>query len=179
MSWTDFWTGFGRLDNALGIATVLLAAYAAYRLRQQDKRLIELINQNVPIKDFGHLIEANQGINTPKPVALAVCLLSATDSIEASVKTFLRVKEWDMPVEPLNMDGLNNVADLERFVNLLRERRREFEGKDYTEIHLFVAGPVQAGTIIGGLYRNWLPIKLYHKPNPTPPQVYEYWMPLI
>jgi hypothetical protein len=179
MSWTNFWTYFGRIDNVLGIVTVILAAYAAYRLWQQNKRLIELVRQTVPIEDFGHLIEANQGINSQKPVALAVCLLSANDSIEASVKTFLRAQVWDMPVEPLNMNGLNNAADLEKFVNLLREKRREFEGNGYTEIHLFVAGPVQAGTIIGGLYRNWIPIKLYHKPNPTPPQVYEYWMPLV
>jgi hypothetical protein len=136
MSWTTFWNYFGRIDNVLGIVTVILAAYAAYRLRQQNKRRIELVRQTVPIENFGHLIEANQGINSQKPVALAVCLLSANDSIEASVKTFLRVKVWDMPVEPLNMNGLNNAADLERFVNLLREKRRDFEGKGYTEIHL-------------------------------------------
>lgn len=84
-----------------------------------------------------------------------------------------------MPIEELNMNGINSPKDLEAFVNALREKRRYLEAAGFTELHLFIAGPVQAGTIIGSMYRNWIPVKLYHKPSPAPPQVYEYWMPLI
>jgi hypothetical protein len=48
-----------------------------------------------------------------------------------------------------------------------------------TELHLFIQGPVQAGTIVGSLYRQWIPVKLYHRPAPQQPQIYEYWMPLL
>ncbi len=179
MDWNTTWTYFGRVDNALGVATVGLAGYSAYRLFRENKRRQEFARQSLPIERFEQLVEAHQGIRSLKPVALAVCLIPTNDSIRGDVTTFLRANEWEMPIEELNMDGLNSPEDRERFVNLLREVRRDFEAKGYTEIHLFIAGPVQAGTIIGGLYRNWMPIKLYHKPNPAPPQVYAYWMPLI
>ena len=84
-----------------------------------------------------------------------------------------------MPIEELNMPGLYSAQDLETFVNLLREKKRFIDASRHTEVHLFIAGPVQAGTIIGALYDNWIPVKLYHKPTPPPPSVYEYWMPLL
>lgn len=71
-----------------------------------------------------------------------------------------------MPIEELTMDGIKCTTDLEQLVNSLREKRRYFEAIGCTELHLFIQGPVQAGTIIGSLYRNWIPVKLYHRPTP-------------
>ncbi len=179
MDWNQFWTNFGRLDNLLGIATVIFTGYTAYRLWQQNKRFRELAKRFAPIENFKQLLEVHQGVKSSSPVAFALCLFDKNESIRKSVETFLATQEQNMPIEELNMNGLNGTKDLEDFVTRLREKRRYFEQKGYTEIHLFIAGPVQAGTIIGSLYRNWIPIKLYHRPSPQTPQVYEYWMPLI
>jgi hypothetical protein len=179
MEWNQFWTYFGRVDNLLGIATVVFAGYAASRLWQQNKRFRELAKRFAPIENFKQLLEVHQGVKSSSPVAFALCLFDKNESIRKSVETFLATQDWKMPIEELNMNGLNSPEDLNDYVTSLREKRRYFEQQGYTEIHLFVAGPVQAGTIIGSLYRNWIPIKLYHKPSPQPPQVYEYWMPLV
>jgi hypothetical protein len=84
-----------------------------------------------------------------------------------------------MPIEELTMDGIKSAADLTQLVNSLREKRRYFESIGRTELHLIIQGLVQAGTIIGNVYRHWIPVKLYHRPTPQQPQVYEYWMPLL
>jgi hypothetical protein len=84
-----------------------------------------------------------------------------------------------MDIVELNMNGINNKGDIENFVNELRKKRRLFEALQATEIHLFIAAPVVAGIMVGAIFDNWIPVKLYHKPQPAPPSIYEYWMPLI
>lgn len=179
MDWNSFWTGFGRLDNFLGVVATIFSAYAAYRLWQQNKRYRELARQSPRVEKFDQLLKLHDGVRSSAPVAFALSLIPSGDSIKGSVEIFLHAQGWKMPIEELNMNGINNAKDLEAFINALREKRRYFEAAGFTELHLFIAGPVQAGTIIGSMYRNWIPVKLYHKPSPAPPQVYEYWMPLI
>jgi hypothetical protein len=178
-SWNDFWTWFGRADNFFGVAAAGFAAYAAFRLRQQNRRYIELAGQSPRVENFEQLLKLHEGVKSSAPVAFALSIIPSSDSIKGSVELFLRAQGWKMPVVELNMNGINNASELEAFVNALREKRRYFEAAGFTELHLFIAGPVQAGTIIGAIYRNWIPVKLYHKPNQAPPQVYEYWMPLV
>ena len=125
------------------------------------------------------MCKLHEGVKSSAPVAFAVSLLPTNESIKGSVEIFLTAQGWKMPVEELNLNGLNSPNDREAFLNALREKRRYFDAHGFTEIHLFIAGPVQAGTIIGSLFRNWIPVKLYHKPNPAPPYIYEYWMPLL
>ncbi|MEP7342336.1 MAG: hypothetical protein ABI977_31710 [Acidobacteriota bacterium] len=174
-----FWSWFGRADNFIGVFTALAAGYTAYRAWQQNRRLRELARQTPKVENFAQLVELHAGVKSSAPVAFALSLVPTGDSIRAQVETFLQSQGWKMPIEELNMDGLNNDADREDFINRLREKRRYFVAQNFTEVHLFIAGPVQAGTIIGALFRNWIPVKLYHKPSPAPPQVYEYWMPLL
>ena len=174
-----FWTWFGRVDNVIGIFTAAAAAGSFVLLWRQNRRLRELAKQSPRVENFAELCKLHAGVKSSAPVALALSLVPSSESIKTSVETFLRVQGWQLPIEELNCNGLNNQADLEAFVNALREKRRFIEMSGFTEVHLFIQGPVQAGTIIGALYRNWIPVKLYHKPNPTPPQVYEYWMPLL
>ncbi len=174
-----FWTQFSRFDNLIGVVTAALSGYTAYRLWRQNKQLRELAKQSPRVENFAELRALHEGVKSSAPVAFALSLLSASESIKGLVEIFLRAQDWKMPIEELNINGLNSAEDLENFVNALREKRRYFEMSGFTEVHLFVQGPVQAGTIIGAQFRNWIPVKLYHKPNPTPPQIYEYWMPLI
>jgi hypothetical protein len=121
----------------------------------------------------------HEGVKSSAPVAFALSLLSTSESIKGLVEIFLRAQDWRMPIEELNMNGRNSAEYLENFVNALREKQWYFEMSGFTEVHLFVQGPVPAGAIIGAQPRNWIPVKLYHKPNPTPLQMYEYWMPLV
>lgn len=174
-----FWNWFGRADNLVSMATALFSGYAAYRLWQQNKRLRELAKQTPRVENFAELRKVHDGVKSSAPVAFALSLIPTSETIKSQVETFLQFQGWKMPVEELNLNGINNSEDLETFINSLREKRRYFQACGFTEIHLFIAGPVQAGTIIGSMFRNWIPVKLYHKPNPAPPQVYEYWMPLI
>lgn len=179
MDWSQFWTNFGRVDNFLGVATTIFAAYAAFRLWRQNKQLRDLAKKSLPVENFEQLLSLHQGIKSSNPVAFALLLVPASESIRPSVEQFLKSQGWKMPVEELNMNDINNAKDLEAFVNALREKRRYFETMGCTELHLFIQGPVQAGTIIGSVFRHWIPVKLYHRPSPQTPQIYEYWMPLI
>jgi len=175
----NFWTWFGRIDNIFGIAGAIFAAGSFALLWRQNRRLRELAKQSPRVENFAELCALHEGVKSSAPVAFALSLLSASESIKGLVEIFLRAQDWKMPIEELNMNGLNSAEDLENFINALREKRRYFEMSGFTEVHLFIQGPVQAGTIIGAQFRNWIPVKLYHKPNPTPPQIYEYWMPLV
>jgi hypothetical protein len=125
------------------------------------------------------LRKAHDGIKSVAPVAFALSLTENTESIRPSVAQFLQHTNWKMDIEELNLNGLNPTTNLEHFVNALREKRRLFEAKGYTEVHVFISGPVVAGAILGSLFDNWIPVKLYHKPTPAPPHLYEYWMPLL
>lgn len=172
-------SSIGWLANILQVATVVFAAYAAFRLWKQNRQLRDLARKTPPVENFQQLVSLHEGVKTSGPAALAVSLVDTTQSIRPQVEQFLQAKGWSMPVEELIMDGVTGTADLEQLVNSLREKRRYFESIGCTELHLFIQGPVQAGTIIGSLYRNWIPVKLYTRPTPQQPQVYEYWMPLL
>jgi hypothetical protein len=174
-----FWTWFGRVDNVAGIAGAIIAAATFVLVRRQERRLRSQVKEKALLADFAGLRSRHAGIKSAKPVAFALSLIPTSESIRSSVEVFLRTQGWDMPIEELNLDGIHRPADLEALLTGLREKRRLFDAVGYTEVHLFIAGPVQAGTIIGSLFRNWIPVKLYHKPSPAPPQVYEYWMPLL
>lgn len=174
-----FWMWFGRADNVIGIVTALFATGSFILLWRQNRRLRELARQTPRVENFTDLCRLHEGVKSSAPVAFAVSLIPTNESIRGSVATFLKTQGWKMPIEELNFNGLNTAKDLEDFYNALREKRRYFDVQGFTEIHLFIAGPVQAGTFIGSLFRNWIPVKLYHKPNPAPPQIYEYWMPLM
>lgn len=129
-------------------------------------------------EELDQLIERSKGVTSRNPIAFAVSLLPNGQSIKPDVKAFLEYSGWEMNVEELIMSGINNKEDIKTLIMHLNEKRRQFTSSGVTEIHLFIAGPVQAGTIIGSLYSNWKSIKLYHKPNPSPPETYAYWMPL-
>jgi len=175
----SFWTWFGRVDSVAGIAGAIIAAATFVLVRRQERRLRLQAREKALQGNFTELRSLHDGIKSAKPVAFALSLIPTSDSIRGSVEVFLLAQGWKMPIEELNMEGINSPENLEAFFNGLREKRRLFDASGFTEIHLFIAGPVQAGTIIGSLFRNWIPVKLYHKPSPAPPQVYEYWMPLM
>ncbi len=172
------WEMLARIADSLGVLTVVFSFYAAWRLYRQNRRLIEVAKSFPPVENFKGLIEAYKGVKSSKPVALAISVTPGGATIKSYVETFLRHQGWTMDIAELNMNGINNTDDMETFVKELISKKREFELLGCTELHLFIAGPMPACVQVGAVFDNWLPVKLYHKPQNPPPQVYEYWMPL-
>ena len=177
----DFWEWLSNFGNSIGIITCVASSYAAFRLWNQNRALREFVRQTPPVEGFVDNIKINEGIRSVKPLALAVSLTPQSNSIKSSVDTFLDFKDWKrkVDVEELVMKGINGAEDIERYINLLKQKRSFIEKAGYTDVHLFFSGPVQAGVLAGAFFDNWIPVKLYHKPNPAPPQIYEYWTPLL
>jgi hypothetical protein len=175
----EFWTLFGRFADILGIGSLLFSAYAAFRLWQQNRRLRELARIASPMENFAELVARHDGIKSSAPVALGLSLTSNAESIAPSIQHFLKTQGWSMPIEQLNLNGIIGVQGMEALITGLREKRRFIEAAGYTEVHLFFHGPVAAAAVAGSMLDNWIPVKLYHKPTPAPPQIYEYWMPLL
>lgn len=172
------WSWLGRLADVFQVLVVIFSGYAALRLYRQSKQLKEVARALPPVGNFKELVRAYEGVKSSNPVAFAISLVRSSVTVKNSVQTFLDHKGWKMPIAELNMDGINSVDDMEHFLTELLIKKREFEVTGHTEVHLFIAGPMPACVQVGAVFDNWLPVKLYHKPQTPPPQVYEYWMPL-
>lgn len=173
------WDWIGRSSDILGVLTVLFSGYAAYRLWRQNQRFRALARELQQSLDIQQRIQDYEGVQTVKPVALAVSLLPSVPSIKENVNTYLKIHKLKMPVEEIGMLGINDTGDLETLVRMIQNKKIELHSDGFTEVHLFLAGPVAAGVIIGSLLNNWVPVKIYHKPTPSPADVYQYWMPLF
>jgi hypothetical protein len=175
-----WWLGLDRLGILFGILTTALAGYAAYSLRRQEKRYLEHIQTQTAPTDLQGIIEAQKGIHTSRPCVLALALLPGQSTILKDVKTYVKQNGWKISRNAyfeITLPGLNSPAELEVYVQRLKDKRNEIEQKGYTEVHLFIAGPVMAGTIAGAILDNWKPVKLHPKNYIT--REYEYWMPLV
>ncbi len=173
------WGLLGNIVNIISIGTFLLALYTAWQLRRQKRRIRELVRQTPKAENFSSKISLNQGVQTISPIALAVSVSPSPKTIVQDVRKFLEKHELKMPIESLDMDGINGEADKEAFYNALVEKKNLFSMQQNTEVHVFMAGPVSGAMWLGAVFDNWIPVKIYQKPNPAPPHVYEYWGPLM
>ncbi|MFH1097741.1 MAG: SAVED domain-containing protein [Candidatus Desantisbacteria bacterium] len=173
------------VSDIIGIVGAIFAIMIWFILRMQDKRLKGIIKTIPKIENFQDMVKYHSEIQTISPYAFCLSLLpdSRSKSIKVEVMEFLRDKalqtkdkRWEMPIEELSFDGLGQ-HNIEEFINELSKKRQWFVAKNATEIHLFIAGPVMSATLIGAIFDNWRPVKLYHK-NPTTGK-YEFWCPLI
>jgi hypothetical protein len=171
----EFFSNLGNVADILSLATLLFSALTFFKVQSETRKLRQSLKQIPPPDDLNQCIQLCRGINSPRPVALALSLTPHTGSIKASVKDFLMANQWNMNIEEVNIDGISP-HNLELFYQEVRNKKRELDLNSYTEVHLFFSGPVQAGTIVGCLLSNWKPVKLYHKVQGGS---YEYWMPLI
>ena len=163
----------------IGLLAMVFAGYASLRLWKQNKQLKEVARAATPkTENLQDTIRFYEGVQTSNPVTLAMSLVPQTPSIKEDVEKFLDIMRLKMDIEELNMSGIISSDDVERFINLLREKRYLFDLQGRTEVHLFVQGPVVAGILIGAIFDNWKPVKLHHKPTPGIPAIYQYWCPL-
>ncbi|MBU0568151.1 SAVED domain-containing protein [bacterium] len=171
----------GHAGNIIGIIGAIFAFMAWLILHVQDKRLKEIVRQTPEMENFDDQVKYHSEIQTISPYAFCLSLLPDTRSvsIEKEVREFLKKKaaqtknkKWNMPIEQLNFNGLGT-HNIKEFIEELGKKRQWFVGKGATEIHLFVAGPVTAATLIGTVFDNWRPVKLYSQNINT--REYEFW----
>lgn len=167
------------LEILISLITMFFAGYTSLKLYRQNKQLKDLAKVFPKIDNFQDTIKYYEGKQTVNPVALALSLVPHASSIRNDVEQFLSTSSLAMDIEEIKMDGINNTDDIEKFLNELREKRNLFDLQGRTEVHLFVQGPVVAGVLIGSMFDNWKPIKLYHKPIRSIPAIYQYWCPLV
>lgn len=153
-----FWEMLEHIANVLGVLTAVPMLAAAllffHRARRYRQRLREMESQT-----------------TPQPVALAVSLTGL--DISEQVRAFLirQGKHW--PVRVYNRHEAVDPLTLPGVLQQLMHRKNELSLEGITEVHLFYAGPVALGIMLGGLLHNWVPVKVYHLNSLT--GQYEFW----
>lgn len=172
----SFFTWLGNIANVLSLITLLFSILTYFKVKKETRKLTESLAQVPSLKDISEHINFSANINSPRPVALAFSLTPTGSSIKPPVQNFLNAKNRKMPVEEIQMNGIS-IDNIQDFYKQVCGKKLELELKEYTEVHLFFNGPVQAATIVGCLFSNWMPVKLYHRPQGS--SSYEYWMPLI
>lgn len=174
-NWTVIWDMLNKTAIIIGLITFIFSFLIWIKVRQQQKKIKKLIYALTPVRDYKTFYEEFEQIKTAYPAALCISLLIGTDSIKKTVNDFLESNSLNVNrIEEIKMDGINNKEDIEGYINRLREMRKG-PLSEASEIRLFIAGPVQAGTLAGAVFDNWIPVLLYHKGNAG----YEYWGPLL
>lgn len=167
------------LGIVLGIITVVVSSKSFFMLRKQRNVLKQVIAHKSELKGtYEELRKHNDAVNSEEPMALCISLITQDRDIKASVTRFLRNKGGlyaKMPIEELNMQGLHP-ENLSEFVEKLRVKRLEINDK-CTELHLFLQVPIMSAVMIGAMFDNWKPVKLYQWDNGK--GEYEYWTHLV
>ena len=175
----DFWSGFGRVADVLTYITAAITFVTLLLINRERKRLRKYAEEFHLSDNLIDTINENNGIKSEKPIALAISLVPTSDSIKKNVETFLKTKGWQMEIVEINRNGVNGAEEISSLRDELVEKKRLISEKGGTEVHLFIQSPVFAAVLVGSVYRNWIPVKIYHKPQVPPPQIYEYQTPLI
>lgn len=169
-----FWDIADKAGILIGLFTFIFSLITVIIVKKQQTRTKRLAQSTPPIKEYQIMFDSFKTIQTESAYALCISLLPNTDSIKEPVTSFLKGNKMKVKnTLEIKMDGISpdNISD---YIQKLREVRRG-PLADATEVRLFIAGPVQAGTIAGAVFDNWIPVLLYGRNG----QKYEYWGPLI
>jgi len=174
----DFWAGFGRVADVLTFTTAGIT-FVTLLLVYYERRRLQRLSEEFHLSDnFLDTIKENKGVKSEKPIALAISLVPTTESIRNNVETFLKTNDWKMEIVEINRNGVNGAEEISSLRDELVEKKRLISEKGCTEVHLFIQAPMFGAVMVGSIYRNWLPVKIYHKPQVPPPEIYEYQTPL-
>lgn len=161
MSFGDIW---GTISDTIGIGTFIVSIIIWYLVKREKDIVLQLALQNTPSgKGFKTLSEENREIKSKNPVALCVCLIETVESIKPPVEDFLKSNAMEMPFREINFNGISNLDDMTKLNEALIKTKREITAEGKSEVHLFIAGPVFAGVLLGAVFDNWIPVKVYHK----------------
>lgn len=154
----QFWSVLTRVSDVLSVLTALPMLAAAvlflHRARRYRQRLQEM-----------------EGQTTPRPVALAVSLTGL--DISEQVRAFIAGLGARWPLHTYCRGEEVSGVTLPRLLHHLAHLKNELSLEGVTEVHLFYAGPVALGIMLGGLLHNWVPVKVYHLNSWT--GQYEFW----
>lgn len=154
----QFWEMLSSVADVLGIVSTIPMVVATvlfiHRARRYRLRLREM-----------------EGQTTAQPVALAVSLTGL--DISEQVRAFLVRQGQHWPVRVYRRDEEMNSVVLPGVIQHLLRLKNELSLEGVTEVHLFYAGPVALGIMLGGLLHNWVPVKVYHLNSLT--GRYEFW----
>ena len=172
------WQILDQFGIITGLLTFVVSLIIWYKIRNQTKNLRQL-QASTPDLDYEEDYEYNKVIRSENPKALCICLIDTTESIKNDVIRFLSAtdrKIKDANIVELNMNGLKSSPEsIKDYIQRLREVRRG-SLSDATEIHLFMAAPMQASLLAGAVFDNWKPVIIYNKNRQGS---YDYWGPLI
>ena len=105
----------GNINNLIGIIAAFFSFCVWLKLHKQDRRLIDLAKGPPPMEGLGELIKYHKEKNTVAPYAFCLALTDRNDSIKGYVENFLKIKNWKMPIEELNFNGLTH-ENFEEFI---------------------------------------------------------------
>jgi len=166
-----------KLSAYLSLAAAIFSFWALLKIYIQQKKIEAITKRTIDFTDLQNFITENENINSLNPIVLCMSLLpdDRSISIKPHVEQFIKSKFGkELNIEEINMDGIKNADDRIKLIEQLKKKRRELEAKGATEVHLFIAGPVAAGVIIGSVFKNWIPVKLYSSIDS--PAFYQYWL---
>jgi SMODS-associated and fused to various effectors sensor domain len=172
----DFLAILGITSSLVSIGTFVFSILTYIRVKSNTKKLRSALAQLPALESLPQIIEHSKAINSSSPIALAFSLTPGKGSLRKQVQDFLQGSGMKMPVDEVQQDGLSP-ENIQEFYELVRAKKREIDAKELTEVHIFFSGPIPAAMIVGCLFTNWLPVKMYHYQQQT--GSYVYWMPLI
>lgn len=169
--WNTFYSFSEIIATFTGIIGAIISCFIWFKVRSQNQKLKEFATTLKALNTNDEINKAFIGITSDNPKAFCLSLIPADASIKERVEKYLHSRYNKMPIIELNRDGLSAETFVD-FINEVKKKRRG-ELSDASEIHLFIQGPIIAGTIIGAIFDHWVPVKLYH--YNTKIFEYEYW----
>lgn len=153
-----FWIVFDIVADAVGIVSALPMLAAALLFWQRARR-------------YRQRLRAMEGQTTARPVALAVSLTGL--DISEQVRDCLTGMGVQWPLRFYVRGEVIGQDTVPTVMQHLARLKNELSLEGVTEVHLFYAGPVALGIMLGGVLHNWVPVKVYHLNSLT--GRYEFW----
>jgi len=174
----SFFDWLSMFDTLISIVAVIFSIKVWFKLRKQSKIIQEAAKQTPEIENYNGQFEYYEKLYILKPAALCISLVPTSSSIRSDVENFLidEYPQRSFDYFEINKSGINQ-DQIEDLINEIRPKRHQLEAGYYTEVHLFIQGPVQAAALIGAILDNWKPVKLYQMNRTT--RKYEFFAPLI
>ncbi|MCS6927554.1 MAG: SAVED domain-containing protein [Candidatus Binatia bacterium] len=153
-----FWAVLDIVADVVGIATALPMLVAAALFWQRARR-------------YRQRLRAMEGQTTARPVAVAVSLTGL--DISEQVRACIAGVGVQCPVRLYLRGEVISQDTVPVVIQHLARLKNELSLEGVTEVHLFYAGPVAFGIMLGGMLHNWVPVKVYHLNSLT--GQYEFW----
>ena len=180
ITYDDLLSVLEQLDVFIGITGFIFGAVMWYRSYRKDQMIKDRAAQIKPIADWDERVALNESTVTAHPAILAVSLVPDTYTIINDVRLFLKQKGEPFSGitvrEEILMNGINGKADRAELLLKYRRTKATLDAMGVTGLHVFYQGPGAGAALLGAIFNNWKPTKIYHKNHQT--GQYEYWFNL-